>query len=70
MATIVAPVFSRSQFETRPGMSRSCTSPRRQYFRRFSGVVKLSRQTGGKPFPFLALDDVNGRDKPGHDGAD
>jgi hypothetical protein len=42
----------------------------RQYFGRLSRFGQVLRQDGGKSFPFLELNHVDGRDKPGHDGGD
>src|SRR5580704_12435928 len=36
--------------------------------RRLSRPGRAPRQDAGKPFPFLRLHHVDGRDKPGHDG--
>jgi alkyldihydroxyacetonephosphate synthase len=49
-------------------LSRPSTSMRHQYFRKFSRLSRAPRQDSGNPFPFLELDHVHGRDKPGHDG--
>ena len=64
------PDKATSQTHSWPGLSRPSTSLGRQYFRILSWLRQASRQDSGKALPFLKLDHVDGRDKPGHDGAD
>src|SRR5271169_1455218 len=57
-------------FPSWPGLSRPSTSLGRKYFSILSRLRQPPRQDSGKPSLFLKLDYVDGRDEPGHDGAD